>query len=107
MSKGTVFIWNNAHGLYTIAMVLKCESNCEEEVQKVGKFIESLGSGVILTWSESLKKIVLITRTPLKLSLEKLREIGVRLEEEGWEVRVAKEIDTDTIIGDIANGSNA
>jgi len=107
VSKGTVFIWNNAHGLFTIALALECSSDCEEEVYEAGKFLESLGSGVILTWSESLKRIVLITRTPLKLTPEKLREIGARLEGEGWEVRVAKEVDVDSVSSDVANGTDA
>ncbi len=107
MSKGTVFIWKNTHGLYTIALTLDCSSNCEDEVEEAGKFLESLGSGVILTWSESLKRIVMITRTPLKLTPEKLREIGARLEGEGWEVRVAKEVDVDSVSGDLANGTDA
>ena len=107
MGKVTVFIWGNAFGLYSIALALSCDEDCEEALEEANQFLESLGTGPIVTWSESLKRMVLVSRMPLKLSEGELREIESRLRQRGWEVRLAKEADTDADVSNGTNGTNS
>ena len=74
---------------------------------RAGKMLESLGTGAIVTWSESLKRIVIISRRPLELGADELREIETRLRRDGWEVRVAEEVGSASSNSDAVNGPNS